>query len=182
VATVRGCELPDDLAYDVGRDVWVRREGDQVVCGMTDVAQTRCGRIVTLQFRRVGRVVERGRSLSTVESAKWVGPFPAPLTGEITAVNEAGFAAHPLMVNTDPYGEGWLVRLRPTRLEREWPELLTGEAARSAYAERIAELDVHCYRCEGGRLSSASPSSADDGLGGVPPTGRVSAQTDQETP
>jgi glycine cleavage system H protein len=164
VATVRGCELPDDLAYDVDRDVWVRCEGDEVVCGMTDVAQTRCGRIVTLRFRRVGRLVERGRSLSTVESAKWVGPFPAPLTGEITAVNEAGFAADPGMVNTDPYGEGWLVRLRPTLLEREWPELLTGEAARSAYAERIAELDVHCYRCEGG----------------LPPTGRVSARTDPE--
>ncbi|MDB5068284.1 MAG: glycine cleavage system protein [Chloroflexi bacterium] len=148
MATVRGCELPDDLAYDVGRDVWVRREGEEVVCGMTDVAQTRCGRIVTLQFRRVGRVVERGRSLSTVESAKWVGPFPAPLTGEITAVNETGFAANPLMVNTDPYGEGWLVRLRPTRLDREWPELLTGEAARRAYEGRIAELDVHCYRCQ----------------------------------
>ncbi len=147
MATLRGCELPDGLAFDVERDVWVRRDGGEVVCGMTDVAQTRCGRIVTLQFRRVGRLVERGRSLCTVESAKWVGPFPAPLTGEITAVNEAGFAANPQMVNTDPYGEGWLVRLRPTRLEREWPELLTGEAAVGAYAARIAELDVHCYRC-----------------------------------
>ncbi len=147
MATVRGCELPDGLAFDVERDVWVRRDGDEVVCGMTDVAQTRCGRIVTLQFRRVGRVVARGRSLCTVESAKWVGPFPAALTGEITAVNEAGFAANPLMVNTDPYGEGWLVRLRPTRPEREWPELLTGDAAVDAYAARIAELDVHCYRC-----------------------------------
>ncbi|HEY2705283.1 MAG TPA: glycine cleavage system protein H [Candidatus Dormibacteraeota bacterium] len=147
MATLRGCELPDDLAFDVERDVWVRREGDEVVCGMTDVAQTRCGRIVTLQFRRVGRVVARGRSLCTVESAKWVGPFPAALTGEITAVNQAGFAANPLMVNTDPYGEGWLVRLRPTRPEREWPDLLTGDAAVDAYAARIAELDVHCYRC-----------------------------------
>jgi glycine cleavage system H protein len=147
MATVRGCELPEDLAYDVDRDVWVRRDGDEVVCGMTDVAQTRCGRIVTLQFRRVGRVVERGRSLCTVESAKWVGPFPAPLTGEIVAVNSDGFDAHPLMVNTDPYGEGWLVRLRPTRLDREWPALRTGDAAVEAYAARIAELEVNCFRC-----------------------------------
>jgi glycine cleavage system H protein len=143
-----GCVIPDDLLYDLGRDVWVRRlENGEVECGMTDVAQTRCGRIVTLQFRRVGRVVERGRSLCTVESAKWVGPFPAPLTGEIVAVNSGGFDAHPLMVNTDPYGEGWLVRLRPTRLEREWRELLTGDAAVEAYAARIAELEVNCFRC-----------------------------------
>jgi glycine cleavage system H protein len=147
MAVVRGCELPEELAYDVERDVWARRDGAEVVCGMTDVAQTRCGRIVTLQFRRVGRVVERGHSLCTVESAKWVGPFPAPLTGEVVAVNADGVAAHPPAVNTDPYGEGWLVRLRPSRLDREWPDLLTGEAAVRAYRERIAELEVTCYRC-----------------------------------
>jgi glycine cleavage system H protein len=159
VAVVRGCELPEDLAYDVERDVWVRRDGDEVVCGMTDVAQTRCGRIVTLQFRRVGREVERGRSLGTVESAKWVGPFPAPLSGEIVAVNAAGFAEDPLMVNTDPYGDGWLVRLRPTRLDREWPELLSGEAAVAAYRRRIAELEVTCYRCAEGQAAT-SPQEA----------------------
>ena len=148
MAVVRGCELPEDLAYDVERDVWVRCEGDEVVCGMTDVAQTRCGRIVTLQFRRVGREVERGRSLCTVESAKGVGPFPAPLSGEIVAVNAGGVAGDPLMVNTDPYGAGWLVRLRPTRLAAEWPELLTGGAAVAAYRRRIAELEVTCYRCQ----------------------------------
>lgn len=150
MATLRGCELPENLAYDVERDVWVRREGEEIVCGMTDVAQTRCGKIVTLQFRRLGRVVERGRSLCTIESAKWVGPFPAPLTGEIVAVNDSGFAANPLMVNTDPYGEGWLVRLRPTRLDREWADLLEGDAAVRAYGDRIAELEVHCYRCDEG--------------------------------
>lgn len=143
MAVVRGCELPEDLAYDIERDVWVRREGEEVVCGMTDVAQTRCGRIVSLQLRRVGREVARGRSLGTVESAKWVGPFPAPLSGEIVAVNPGGLAE----VNTDPYGHGWLVRLRPTRLDREWPELLSGEAAVAAYRRRIAELELTCYRC-----------------------------------
>ncbi len=156
MATLRGCELPEDLAYDVERDVWVRREGEEVVCGMTDVAQTRCGKIVTLQFRRLGRVVERGRSLCTVESAKWVGPFPAPLSGEIVAVNDAGFAANPLMVNTDPYGAGWLVRLRPTRLDPEWRDLLEGDAAVRAYGDRIAELEVHCYRCAEGESEEAS--------------------------
>lgn len=147
MTVVRGCELPADVAFDVDQDVWVRREGDEVVCGMTDVAQTRCGKIVTLHFKKVGRTVDRGRSLCTVESAKWVGPFPAPLTGEVTATNEAGFAADPSMVNTDPYGAGWLVRLHPTRWDDEKGHLLSGEAAFTAYSVRIAELDVHCYRC-----------------------------------
>jgi glycine cleavage system H protein len=150
MAVVRGCELPEDVAYDVEADVWVRHEGIDVVCGMTDIAQTRCGKIVTLHFKKVGRAVERGRSLATVESAKWVGPFPAPLTGEVVATNEAGFAADPLMVNTDPYGAGWLVRLHPTRWDDEKHHLVSGEDAVSAYAARIAELDVHCYRCADG--------------------------------
>ena len=100
---VRGCELPVDVSYDVERDVWVRRTGQDIVCGMTDVAQTRCGKIVSLHFRRRGRVTARGASLCTIESAKWVGPFPAPLTGEIMDTNATGFATDPLMVNTDPY-------------------------------------------------------------------------------
>jgi glycine cleavage system H protein len=147
MAVIQGCELPADVLYDVEQDVWVRREGDLVVCGMTDVAQTRCGKIVTLRFRRAGRVVERGRSLCTVESAKWVGPFPSPVSGELVETNAAGFEADPLMVNTDPYGHGWLARLRPSRPEQELPLLLAGDAAVSAYAARIADLEVRCYRC-----------------------------------
>lgn len=147
---VRGCEIPGDVAYDVERDVWVRRAGAEVICGMTDVAQTRCGKIVSLHFRRRGRLAERGSSLCTIESAKWVGPFPTPLTGEIIDTNADGFAADPLMVNTDPYGAGWLVRLRPTRLAEEWGLLLDGTAAVEAYTRRIAELEIHCYRCTTG--------------------------------
>lgn len=151
---VRGCELPGDVSYDVERDVWVRRAGQEIVCGMTDVAQTRCGKIVSLHFRRRGRLAARGTSLCTIESAKWVGPFPTPLTGEIVETNGTGFAADPLMVNTDPYGAGWLVRLRPTRLEEEWGLLLDGEAAVEAYTKRIAELEIHCYRCADGEETS----------------------------
>lgn len=147
---VRGCELPEGLAYDVDRDVWVRRDGDEVVCGMTDIAQTRCGKIVTLHFKRVGRHVERGQSMCTVESAKWVGPFPAPLSGDIVATNAGAFAANPLRANIDPYGAGWFVRLRPTAFREEWPQLLTGDAALGAYQQRIAELNVQCYRCAEG--------------------------------
>lgn len=154
MTVVRGCELPEDVSYDVERDVWLRRVGREVVCGMTDVAQTRCGKIVSLHFRRTGRLVPRGGSVCTIESAKWVGPFPAPLSGEIVATNAAGFAADPLMVNTDPYGDGWLVRLLPTQLEAEWGLLLQGDAAVKAYTKRIAELDVTCYRCaQGGEMS-----------------------------
>ena len=148
MAVFRGCDVPDALNYDVERDVWARFEtsGD-VTLGMTDVAQTRCGKLVSLRFKPVGRHVPRGKSLATIESAKWVGPFPAVLGGEIVATNEAAFREDILAANKDPYGNGWLVRVRPSDLDNERAGLVTGAEAVARYRERIERLDAHCYRC-----------------------------------
>ncbi len=139
--------LPDDVLYDVERHVWVRLEDGEAVLGMTDVAQTIGGKLVHVTWKRTGKLVARGRPLAVIESAKWVGPFPTPLTGEIVATNEAGFARDILVANRDPYGEGWLVRLRPTRLEEERGELLDGEAAFERYREVIEAEQINCFRC-----------------------------------
>lgn len=144
----RGCEFPEGLTYDVERDVWVRREEDGcVTLGMTDPAQAQCGKFVHLRFKAVGRTLQRGQSAVTIESAKWVGPFPTPLAGEIVATNEAAFKQDILLANRDPYGAGWLVRLKPTRLEEEWPGLLPQGQAFERYQTKIAERNVQCYRC-----------------------------------
>lgn len=144
----RGCEFPEGLAYDVERDVWVRRDEDGcVTLGMTDPAQAQCGKFVHVRFKAVGRTLLRGQSAVTIESAKWVGPFPTPLTGEIVATNEAAFKQDILLANRDPYGAGWLVRLKPARLAEEWPALLPQEQAFERYQAKIAERNVQCYRC-----------------------------------
>jgi glycine cleavage system H protein len=142
-----GCVVPDDLLYDTERDVWLRPEGDEMVLGMTDVAQTRCGRFVGVSFKAVGRQVRQGRPLAVVESAKWVGPFPAPLSGEITATNDAAFAADLAVANRDPYGAGWLVRLRPSDLEAERAHLVDGAAAFEHYRALIEREGIRCFRC-----------------------------------
>jgi glycine cleavage system H protein len=135
----------------VERDVWVRFEADgSATSGMTDPAQTRCGKVVSIRFKAVGRRVTRGQSLATVESAKWVGPFPAALSGEIVATNEAAFRRDILLANKDPYGAGWLVRLRPSDLEAERPALLRGAEALARYRERIDAHQVSCFRCAEG--------------------------------
>jgi glycine cleavage system H protein len=118
--------------------------------GMTDLAQTRCGKVVSIRFKAVGRRVSRGQSLATIESAKWVGPFPAVLSGEIVATNEAAFRQDILLANKDPYGAGWLVRLRPTALEAERSVLVTGTEAFERYRARIAEYKIICFRCAEG--------------------------------
>ena len=148
MAVFRGCDVPEELHYDVERDVWARFEpSGEVTLGMTDVAQTRCGKVVSLRFKAPGRRVPRGKSLATIESAKWVGPFPAVLSGEVVATNEAAFRKDILAANKDPYGEGWLVRLRPSDLEGERLGLVTGAEAVRLYRERIERLDARCYRC-----------------------------------
>ena len=142
-----GCDIPEDCYFDLERDVWVRFEGDLAVLGMTDVAQTRGGKLVNISFKKPGRVVAQGKSAATIESAKWVGPFPMPFSGEIVATNEETFKRDILIANKDPYGTGWLVKLRPTNLEAERGHLLTGAAAVEAYRKRIEELGVKCFRC-----------------------------------
>jgi glycine cleavage system H protein len=142
-----GCQIPSDLHFDVDRDVWVRMERDGLMTlGMTDVAQTRCGKLVNLMIKKPGTVVKQGRAAATVESAKWVGPFPMPFDGEVVEVN-TGFEQDILLLNKDPYGSGWLVMVRPVGPDEQRSHLLTGEAATAAYQKRINDLQISCMRC-----------------------------------
>src|SRR5574338_482168 len=123
------CDIPEDLTYDVDRDVWIRFDGDTAVLGMTDVAQTRCGKIAAISFRDIGKKVAQGKALATVESAKWVGPFPAPFSCEILETNAEAFSRDILITNKEPYTAGWFVRVRSIKLEAECAHLVTGEDA-----------------------------------------------------
>ena len=152
----RGCELPEGLWYDVDQDVWARPEADgTVTLGMTDPAQTRCGRVVSIRFKAVGRRVARGQSLATIESAKWVGPFPAVLSGVVAATNEATFRDDVLAANREPYGRGGLVRLRPEAWAAESGTLVAGALALDRYRQRIDAHGIDCMRC------AEEPSGAD---------------------
>jgi glycine cleavage system H protein len=142
-----GCVVPDDRLYDVDMHVWVMLDGDEAVLGMTDVAQSMGGRIVQVTWMRTGRRLSRGRPLAVVESAKWVGPFPTPLTGEVLAVNTEAFERDTLIANRDPYRAGWMARVRPRQLEEELPHLVDGATAYAKYQKFINDNDIRCYRC-----------------------------------
>ena len=159
MATVyNGCVIPEELYYDIERDVWIRFEEDGLaVLGMTDPAQTRCGKLVAVRFKKPGRVVKQGRALATIESGKWVGPFPAPFTCEIVETNEEGFARDILLANKDPYGAGWLVKVRPLNLDAERDHLVTGEEAVRRYMERIEANGIRCFRCVDNTTDLESP-------------------------
>jgi glycine cleavage system H protein len=143
----RGCAIPEGYFYDVEGDLWVRFEDDGARMGITDVAQTRMGKMVSIRFKRVGRRVEAGKSIATVESAKWVGPIHSPFDGEIIATNNETFSDDILVANKDPYEAGWIAVVRPDDPATAPVGLLTEEAAIEAYLTRIDGLDISCIRC-----------------------------------
>ena len=143
----RGCAIPEGYAYDVEGDLWVRFEGDLARMGLTDVAQTRMGKMVSIRFKKVGRRLTAGKSIATVESAKWVGPIHTPFDGEVVETNDSAFGADILVANKDPYEAGWISVIRPDHPESVSDGLLTDEAAVEAYRIRIDGLDISCFRC-----------------------------------
>ena len=101
---------PDDLRYHPEHD-WARVEGDEAVLGITWYAQDSLGELVHYEAPEVGATIEKDGTYGEVESVKAVSDVVAPLSGEIVAVNEKVVEA-PETVNEDPYGDGWLIRIR----------------------------------------------------------------------
>lgn len=116
--------------------------------GMTDVAQTRMGKMVSIMLKKPGRRVKAGGSVATVESAKWVGPIHTPFAGEVVETNEPSFAADILIANRDPYEAGWITIIRPDDTDAPHRPLIPGDEALDAYKGRIDELEISCFRCE----------------------------------
>jgi len=137
MATVRGCDLPDDLLYDVNNNIWYRDNGDgTVTVGMTAVAAAMAGQLVAFTPRRAGRAVQAGKSCATIESGKWVGPAKLAFDAEVTEANDA-LAADPKLANSDPYGAGWLVKVRPKDWAAAKGGLVTGAVVAPAYEQKM---------------------------------------------
>ena len=102
--------VPDDLQYTKSHE-WVRTEGDTVTIGITDHAQDELGDVVFVELPAEGDTFEAGESFGTVESVKAVSDLYTPVGGEVVEANSALEDA-PEKINEDPYGEGWIVKLR----------------------------------------------------------------------
>jgi glycine cleavage system H protein len=101
---------PDDLKYHPEHD-WARIEGDEATFGITWFAQEQLGEVVFFDPPSVGDTIEANKSYAEVESVKAVSDVFSPLSGEIVAVNEE-LSATPELINEEPYGQGWLVRVK----------------------------------------------------------------------
>ena len=101
--------VPEELQYTKSHE-WVRTEGDTATIGITDHAQDELGDVVFVELPEVGTTFDAGDSFGTVESVKAVSDLYTPVGGEVVEVNET-LNDQPEMINEDPYGEGWIVKL-----------------------------------------------------------------------
>jgi glycine cleavage system H protein len=148
MAILNGCEFPEDRSYFIERTqmTWVKVEGDRFTVGLTDPAQTRAGRILHVRVKPAGTARERGKPIATVESGKWAGPVMAPVSGTVVEAN-LEVEQDPTLLNTDPYGRGWIVRMTAST-PAELATLLSGETALARFKEVLAKDNIHCVRCQ----------------------------------
>ena len=159
MATVDEYELPADRWYDPREHLWVRPEPADVTTARVDgqagrsaraggmilrvgvdaLGQALLGQVVYIQLVEAGVGVRRGEAVGSLEAEKMVRPVLAPVSGTIVAVN-AAIVASPRLANTDPYGQGWFFRVRPTDWDAERPFLLHGDEAVTTWAR--AEIEA----------------------------------------
>lgn len=101
--------FPENLRYTSEHE-WIRVEGDIAYVGITDYAQSELGEIVFVDVPTLGETVAQGEVFGSVEAVKTVSDLNMPVTGEVLEINEA-LDAQPELVNNDPYGEGWMIKI-----------------------------------------------------------------------
>ena len=147
MSNVRGCNLPDDLYYLIDKHVWAKPMGGGVVrVGITSVAGKLSGgklAAITVKAKNIGAEVMQKKSIATVESSKFVGPVPAPITGVLQKANEK-LATDPNLAVSDPYGEGWVAEMQASDWDNEVGILVTGADGIAAYQAKLEADGISC--------------------------------------
>jgi len=140
------CLFPDDLFYDVENNTWLRvEENGTVTVGVTSVLSAIAGRLIRTNLKQIGDSIRKGQSLGTLESEKFVGPVPSPVTGVVVDINHSTVST-PKTINISPYEKGWIARLRPSNLIIEIASLARSQDSRILLAQKIAQLRVRCFK------------------------------------
>jgi len=116
--------IPDNLLYTKDHE-WIRTEGDTGIVGITDFAQGELGDVVFVEIETIGEILQKGEVFGTIEAVKTVTDMFMPVGGEVLEIN-ASLESSPDLVNKDPYGEGWMIKIKITD-PSESASLLTAE-------------------------------------------------------
>lgn len=140
MADIEGYNMPDELFYHKDY-AWVRVLDDGTVkVGMNDFYQKNSGDTTYIDLPFEGDEVSQGETCGKIQSAKWVGKFVSPLSGEVVSANEA-LEDDSTLINKDPYGEGWIMILKPSDMDGEKANLMQGDALKAWVKNEIADIE-----------------------------------------
>ena len=140
MAKIEGYDMPDDLYYHQDH-TWVKFEPNGTVrIGMNDFYQKSAGDTTYIDLPFEGDEVTQGETCGKIQSAKWVGKFVSPLSGEISEVNEE-LEDDCTLINKDPYGDGWIMILEPSDLDQEIKKLIHAKDVEPWIKKEIGEAE-----------------------------------------
>jgi len=135
MADIKGYNMPDELYYNRDHS-WARVDGTKVTIGMDDFFQKEAGDIVFVDLPDEEDEVEQAEVCGKIQSRKWIGKLVSPVSGEIVEINEE-IEEDTSLINSDPYGEGWILVIEAENLDEELVNLLQGDALASFIEEEI---------------------------------------------
>ncbi len=139
MAEIKGYNMPDELYYHREHS-WARVDGTRVTVGMNDFFQKEAGDIVFIDLPEEEDEVSQGEVCGKIQSRKWIGKLVAPVSGEIVEVNEE-LEEDTSLINTDPYGAGWILVIEASDLEDELDNLMHGEAVATFIEQEIQRAE-----------------------------------------
>ncbi len=140
------CVFPDDLLYDLENNTWLRIEDNGgVTVGVTSVLPAIAGKLTLARLKSAEVAIQRGQSLGTLESLKFVGPIPSPVSGILLKTNGL-IVDRPRIINDSPYQEGWIASLKPSHLALERILLSKVTESKTLLVKKIAEFHVRCFK------------------------------------
>lgn len=146
MADIKGYNMPDELYYHKDHS-WARVEGSKVTVGMNDFFQKEAGDIVFVDLPEEEDDVSQGEVCGKIQSRKWIGKLVAPVSGEIVEVNE-DLEDDTSLINSDPYGKGWILTIEASDLDDELGELMQGDALVAFIEEEIRVAEEEKAKAE----------------------------------
>jgi glycine cleavage system H protein len=139
MADIKGYNMPDELYYHKDHS-WAKVDGTKVKVGMDDFFQKEAGDVVFVDLPEEEDDVSQGETCGKIQSRKWIGKLVAPVSGEISEVNEA-LEDDTSLINSDPYGQGWILVIEASNLEEELGQLMKGPAVTPFIEQEIKRAE-----------------------------------------
>jgi glycine cleavage system H lipoate-binding protein/TusA-related sulfurtransferase len=140
------CIFPDELFYDLDNNTWTQIDStNHAIVGVTSLLSAIAGKLTSVRLKKAGTTIRRGESLGTLESIRFVGPVPSPISGVISSVNDL-VIANPKLLNDSPYGSGWIARIIPAMLQSEMPKLATVQDSKPVLQAKILQFRARCFK------------------------------------